>query len=146
MKPSPNPFFQTTTSEIGARPDEQVQWKVGGKQPPFQHGKHTVDGNFSFLYTRESDRIGGKVPKPVMKETKLLTKTEFLKKKREEVAASGTMHEENERETTSPVKPSPEDVLAVYKHIPKYEDPRYTTSTVRLSIFSITGTVSHIVL
>jgi hypothetical protein len=130
VKPSPNPFFQTTTGEIGARPDENIQWKVDGKQPPFQHGKHTVDGNFSFLYTRESDRIGGKVPKPVMKETRLLTKTEFLKKKREEFAATSDLPDELQEATRSPPKPTAAGVLAVYKHEPKYEDPRYTTSMV----------------
>ena len=134
VRPSPNPFFQTTTGEIGGRPDENIQWKVDGRQPPFQHGKHTVDGNFSFLYSRESDRIGGKVPKPVMKETRLLTKTEFLKKKREEFAATaGSSENEEAHETTqSPPKATATDILAVYKHVPKYEDPRYTTSTVRL--------------
>lgn len=94
-----------------------------------------MDGNFAFLYSRESDRIGAKVAKPVMKETKLLTKTEFLKKKREEFAASSSMYEEQyhrEETTQSPGKRTAENVLAVYKHEPKYEDPRYTTSTVRL--------------
>ncbi len=131
IKPSSNPFFQSTTSEIGSRPDPSEQWKVDGKVPPFQQGKHNVDGNFAFLYSRESDRIGSKVPKPVMKESKLLTKTEFLKKKREEFAASSTYQEETQyQEEHSPGKRTAEDVLSVYKHIPKYEDPRYTTSTV----------------
>lgn len=91
-----------------------------------------MDGNFAFLYTRESDRIGSKVAKPVMKETRLLTKTEFLKKKREEVSASNSLsQEEDDREAhNSPTKRNAEDILAVYKHVPKYEDPRYTTSTV----------------
>lgn len=132
IKPSSNPFFQSTTSDIGANPTESIQWKVDGKVPPFQAGKHNVDGNFSFLYSRESDRIGAKVTKPVMKDTKLLTKTEFLKKKREEFAASVDNSQAEEREEkTSPSKRTAEDVLAVYKHEPKYEDPRYTTSTVR---------------
>jgi hypothetical protein len=132
IKPSPNPFFQTTTGEIGAKPDDQIQWKVDGRQPPFQHGKHAVDGNFAFLYTRESDRIGAKVAKPVMKETRLLTKTEFLKKKREEFAATFSPEEEEvlQDAAKSPAKPTADDILAVYKHVPKYEDPRYTTSTV----------------
>ena len=131
IKPSANPFFQTTTGDLGVRPEEAVQWKVDGKVPPFQHGKHNVDGNFAFLYSRESDRIGGKLQKPVVKETKLLTKTEFLKKKREEFAASAAYSEaEDLNEHNSPAKRTAEDILAVYKHVPKYEDPRYTTSTV----------------
>jgi len=133
VKPSANPFFQTTTSEIGSKHDASEQWKVDGKVPPFHHGKHNVDGNSAFLYSRESDRIGAKVAKPVMKETKLLTKTEFLKKKREEFAASSSQYEEQfhrEESLLSPGKRTAENVLAVYKHEPKYEDPRYTTSTV----------------
>ena len=131
IKPSPNPFFQSTTGEIGAKPDELIQWKVDGKVPPFQHGKHNVDGNFAFLYSRESDRIGGKLPKPAVMEAKLLTKTEFLKKKREEFAASSTYNEEDEMaDKMSPAKRTAEEILTVYKHIPKFEDPRYTTSTV----------------
>lgn len=141
IKPSSNPFFQTTTSEIGSKPpDSTEQWKVDGKVPPFQHGKHNVDGNFAFLYSRESDRIGSKVAKPIMKDTKLLTKTEFLKKKREEFDATSSYYQEqiDREESSSPGKRTAEDVLAVYRHIPKYEDPRYTTSTVitKLSSFS----------
>ena len=136
VKPSSNPFFQTTTSEIGSKHDASEQGKVDGKVPPFQQGKHNVDGNFSFLYSRESDRIGAKVAKPVMQESKLLTKTEFLKKKREEFAASSSMYQEeyNREEPQSPGKRTAENVLAVYKHEPKYEDPRYSTSTVCMHI------------
>jgi hypothetical protein len=125
VKPSTNPFFQTTTSDIGAKQVAGQAWTVGGKAPPFSNSKHIVDGNFSFLYTRESDRIGGKVAKPVMKDSKLLTKTEFLKKKREEMAYS----EYDQERENSPTKRTAEGVLAVYKHNSKVEDPRYTTST-----------------
>lgn len=146
IKPSSNPFFQSTTSDIGANPADSIQWKVDGKAPPFQAGKHNVDGNFSFLYSRESDRIGAKVAKPVMKDTKLLTKTEFLKKKREEFAASSDFSQvEDREEKTSPSKRTAEDVLAVYKHVPKYEDPRYTTSMVSIHslLVPIAKTISY---
>jgi hypothetical protein len=129
VKQSTNPFFQTTTSDIGAKQVAGVPWTVDGKAPPFHNSKHTIDGNFSFLYTRESDRIGGKVAKPVMKETKLLTKTEFLKKKREEMAAAYTETDEDKSRENVPMKRTAVGVLAVYKHASKVEDPRYTTST-----------------
>jgi hypothetical protein len=131
VKPSTNPFFQTTTSDIGTNPNEEIKWQVQGKVPPFQSGKHNVDGNFAFLYSRESDRIGSKVQKPVMKETRLLTKTEFLKKKREEQEAANMdrLEEDESSDPASPGKRTAEDILAVYQHVPKYEDPRYTTST-----------------
>lgn len=136
-KPSNNPFFQTTSADVGARPEQAVEWKVGGEKPPFQPSTHQVDGNFSFLYTRESDRIGARVSKPPMKEVKLLTKTEFLKKKREEfhatkniLEASGDVTHHSNTNQASPKKPTPEDLLRIYQHNSKDEDPRYTTTNV----------------
>lgn len=74
--------------------------------------------------------IGSQVPKTVVEEKKVLSKTEFLKKKREMVETTknfeGTaMIEEEKKSATA------EEILTVYKHDPKYEDPRYTTSNVR---------------
>lgn len=126
---SPNPFFQKTSADYGARPQDAIKWSVDGKPPPFHHSKHKVDGNFSFLYSRESDRIGSKVAKPPMKEVKLLTKTEFLKKKREEVEQEVEVVDEDDIQEETKEKPSAEDILRAYNHAPKYEDPRYTTST-----------------
>lgn len=66
-----------------------------------------------------------------MKETRLMTKTEFLKKKREEFAAtSGNTSDQLEEDTRSSPKPTADSVLAVYKHVPKQENPLFTTSTV----------------
>lgn len=137
IKPSSNPFFQTTNSDIGINVQEvkDTQWKVDGKAPVFHHSKHKVDGNFAFLYTRESDRIGSKVNKPVMKDVRVLTKTEFLKKKMEDFSdPNGVEYEDDSHEINDdiPFKRTAEDVLKVYKHIPKYEDARYTTSMVKL--------------
>ena len=135
VKASTNPFFQTTSSDIGARPEEMPKWKVGGKAPPFNASTHENDGTFAFLYTRESDRIGSKVAKPPMKDVKLLTKTEFLKKKREEVLATGEFDPDAlagaQEATGKPIfKAAAEDIINAYQHKPKQEDPRYTTSTV----------------
>ncbi len=130
MKPSSNPFFQTTARDIGIKPEEKVEWKIDGQVPQFNPSAHNVDGNFAFLYTRESDLIGGKVPKPAMEPSRLLTKTEFLKKKREMFEATRTPEDiQNAHENSSPRKPTAEDILRAYKHNPKVEDPRFTTST-----------------
>eukprot|EP01038_Epipyxis_sp_PR26KG_P006145 gene6145-8472_t len=139
VKPSSNPFFQTTNSDIGIKPHESITWKVKGKMPPFNSNVHEVDGNFSFLYTRTSDDIGSKVTKAPAPTNKLLTKTEFLKKKREMVQMNKTngtddVDENNEihdfsNDKSSTFKRTAEDILAVYQHAPKAEDPRYTTST-----------------
>lgn len=132
IKPSPNPFFQPTSADVGVKPNEEIVWKVNGKEPPFNSSAQKSDGNFLFLYTRESDVIGAKVQKPVVQEKKLLTKTEFLKKKREMLeltkTTEGTYEDTNDLETTG--KMNVETLLENYKHVPKAEDPRYTTSNV----------------
>lgn len=66
IKPSPNPFFQTTSADIGVNAHNQIDWKIDGKAPPFNSSAQHSDGNFLFLYSRESEVIGSKVPKPVV--------------------------------------------------------------------------------
>ena len=73
---------------LGVNAKEEIEWKVDGKAPPFIVAPYHSDGNFSFLYSRESDVIGSKVPKTIVEEKKVLTKTEFLKKKRENLFMS----------------------------------------------------------
>lgn len=75
--------------------------------------------------------IGSKVPKTIVEEKKVLSKTEFLKKKREMVEATKSL-EGTASIAEESKSPSAEDILNVYKHEPKYEDPRYTTSNVSL--------------
>lgn len=147
LRHSDNPFFQPVSADIGRTTKDAVSttWKVSGSPPRFSSQKHEVDGNFAFLYTRESDRIGAKVTKPMMPEVKMMTRTEFLKQRRERAQQEQlalTEHGEPGAEETEehPVdaageivgrKLSPEEYLQVYRHEPKYEDPRYMTSTVR---------------
>jgi hypothetical protein len=52
VKPSSNPFFQTTSSDIGVDPNKEINWKIDGQVAPFNAKPYNVDGNFSFLYTR----------------------------------------------------------------------------------------------
>lgn len=135
VKPSPNPFFQTTASDIGVNAKNQIEWKVDGNIPPFAAKQTSLsEGNFSFLYTRESDVIGSKVLKPLEGDKKkMLTKTEFLKKKREMFNTVRNSEFENclyESDETKKVVDA-DLILKVYKHDPKIEDPRYITSNVR---------------
>lgn len=160
VRRSDNPFFQPVSSDIGKNLDNaNVDWKISGSVPEATTAKHyAVDGNFSFLYTRESDRIGGKVPKPQLTQSKMLTRTEFLKQRRErallasagEMAVTGGNNNDNDENNfnlggtsqfEAPPTPAsaegatfkvdPEAYLRVYKHNPKEEDPRYITSSVR---------------
>jgi hypothetical protein len=57
-----------------------------------------------------------------------LSKTEFLKKRREELL--NTVDFKSEKDESYKKTSSGEDLLKVYKHIPKEEDPRFTTSSV----------------
>lgn len=141
IKPSPNPFFQSTSSDIGVNAKEEIEWKINGEVPPFEVAPFKSDGNFLFLYSRESDVIGSKVPKPVVEEKKVLTKTEFLKKKREmvEMARSVDGNGNNGNEELKSPSQKVEALLEVYKHEPKYEDPRYTTANVQYRLHISSG-------
>lgn len=131
IRPSSNPFFQTTANDIGVKPHEKVEWKVETEHTQVLRKPHEVDGNFAFLYTRESDVIGSKIKKAEHEPPKVLTKTEFLRKKREmqmtKALESGQLIEE--AKVAAAPKASADQILAAYKHSPKNEDPRYTTST-----------------
>lgn len=89
---------------------------------------------FSFLYSRESDRIGSMVKKPENPHKELLTKTEFLKKRREELRAQGPTDFDREllsmtkSERQESKKVDVEEILKHFKHNSKDEDPRYTSS------------------
>jgi hypothetical protein len=134
IKPSENPFFQPVSADIGkSSVDYPNEWKIHGSPPKFSSTKHNVDGNFSFLYTRESDRIGDKVNKPqTINELKMLSRTEFLKQRRERALASGNTELIEYQPTEKVILPkvTPEEYLQMYKHEPKQEDPRYLTSAV----------------
>jgi hypothetical protein len=129
INPSPNPFFQTTSSDIGVNTNKHIDWRVSGRAPPVQQRTRIVDGNFAFLYTRESDEIGGKVNKPQMDRPKLLTTTEFMKKKREAQLAAGNVATVEEVMTHT-TREKAEALLNAYEHDAKYEDPRYVTANV----------------
>ena len=64
VKPSLNPFMQSGSSMYGYKPTAARSWKHPEPEPPARVAINTNDGNFAFLYTRESDRIGSEVAKP----------------------------------------------------------------------------------
>lgn len=156
---SSNPFFQPVSAEIGrtSRNSPTVDWTVTGSpkkvKPPYK-----VDGNFDFLYTRESDVIGSRVHKPQSLDLKMPTRTEFLKQRRlqayekmissrgnspdgntghrtQSPGSTQSFYEEDDDEDFNLTKArrfkmAAEDILSAYKHQPKNEDPRYTTTNV----------------
>ena len=134
IKPSTNPFFVRTSNDFGIVPDEQVQWS-GAVNPNFAKST-TVERpeNFSFLYTRESDNIGGKVANPLDTKPRVLTKTEFLKSWRDRQVQRpdvGAHTIELKADDGYKKKKSAEEVtylLNGWKQGTHGEDPRYTTT------------------
>jgi hypothetical protein len=129
VKPSTNPFFVTTASDFGVKPQNKVDWK-GALNPDFAKSAQNPRGqNFSFLYTRESDTIGAKVENPLDSKPRILTKTEFLKQWREtrtkDVAPNAMVPFGT---TVEKVKPNVERILSKWHQGTKTEDPRFTTT------------------
>jgi hypothetical protein len=137
VRKSDNPFFQTTNADIGlSASNTNFEWTTATNQNGANSTlassikPYKVDGNFSFLYTRESDLIGAKVKKPEVSEVRMLSRSEFLKKRREKALLDAEATGELQYEETPAYKPTPEDFLRAYHHVPKEEDPRYLTSGV----------------
>jgi hypothetical protein len=128
VKPSTNPFFVTTASDFGTKPENHVDWDAA-VNPTFAQGMSLKrPENFSFLYTRESDNIGGKVKNPLDEKPRVLTKTEFLKKWREKRTKDLNPEDTKTLAEEPKVKPNVERILSVWKQGTKDEDPRYTTT------------------
>jgi hypothetical protein len=136
VKPNSNPFLQPINDDYGIKPREHIEWKVDGKVPATTQATHKVDGNFSFLYSRESDKIGGRLPKPEKERPRVLTKTEFLKKQRESAVIEPISYDSincNNNESSSFNETSDlsaEEMVKAYNHQPKSEDPRFSTTNV----------------
>jgi hypothetical protein len=137
INPSRSPFFQTTSSDIGSSISDRanMEWDrpvlarngsnivVNPTSNQSQTTKPPKD-EFSFLYARSSDVIGGK-----------------LEKKTNAMAACMDTHPSRQLRPQSeapPVQPRGERehvkkdvsaILAVYKHAPRPENPLYTTSS-----------------
>jgi len=133
IKPSTNPFFVRTSGDFGIEPTEKVSWS-GDVNPNFaKSAKVQHSENFSFLYTRESDNYGGKVDtSAIVAKPRVLTKTEFLKKWKNEQMQRPQVEDIHlptgegykEKRTQDEV----DHMLTSWKQGTKQEDPRYTTT------------------
>jgi Domain of unknown function (DUF4490) len=127
VKPSPSPFFQSASSEYGVNVTEKknTDWKF---QTTLAQSTYSNDGTFSFLYTRESDKIGGGiVAKPNATRAEMPSKVAFLRKRKEDLLASGRFELVTAEQQAKP-KPDVEAILQTFKQGTKAEDPRYTTT------------------
>lgn len=130
VTPSSNPFFQTTGTQIGTDTQSNIKWSYDPNPSMLATSSGgDRDGNFAFLYTRTSDTIGSKVPKPTNSIPTMMTKTEFLRKRREDLANSEyAMKMLEQTAVVSRPKQTAEEILKSYKQGTKIEDPRYTTT------------------
>jgi len=134
IKPSNSPFFVSAASDHGldVKRLSRVEWAGAtvndfAKSARMEASKGKQE-SFSFLYTRESDTIGGRVAKPVIDRPKMLTKTEFLKKWREKRVPTESAEGGLEDLSSEPEPINVDRVLTVWKQGTKNEDPRYTTT------------------
>ena len=142
VRPSVNPFMQTMSTDYGAKASK-IDWRTQGFDPTDVKTAPKVyesDGNFAFLYSRESDTIGSRLEKPkhsLAFEPK--TKGEMLREKRDrlrELAASVKVEEPvyTTEELVERKNADIERTLKSWKQPTKVEDPRYTTSNNELGI------------
>jgi len=131
VKASTNPFMVRTSNDFGIK---HIGWS-GAVNPDFAKSM-TVERpeSFSFLYTRESDNIGGKVHNPLDTKPRVLTKTEFLKKwraeqlDRKDLGDSTLELSQEDANVTKRTTEEVEKLLTVWKQGTKDEDPRYTST------------------
>jgi hypothetical protein len=116
----------------GYKPTAARSWKHPEPEPPARVAINTNDGNFAFLYTRESDRIGSEVAKPtnsIQHEEK--SKAMLLREKRDKLRETQSRMPPplTEHEVTSMKAAETTRALNSFKHEPTSQDPRYTTET-----------------
>jgi len=134
VNPSENPFFQTTSSQIGANivnppvvqeKDEQDDFMLANASQSMTETekvqKPEEEFDFSFLYTRASDVIGSKQN---LKPNKMASSMETHVVRPKRISPKEFVSTQN----ASQVKADIETVISSYKHEPKEEDPRYTTT------------------
>lgn len=141
IHPSKNPFFQTTASDIGRNIDDRVKvdWNkprdftstrsgqmidarevsspAAEQQPVKNYGE-----DFSFLYARSSDVIGGKLPKQMGPMSSCMDSNHS---KTRNTVGSSVVAPVQQRVH---VKKDVNAILEVYKHEPKVENPLYATA------------------
>lgn len=125
---SKNPFFQTTNAEIGAKPaDRNIDWtRPQVNRVTFEEKKPSPEenGNFSFLYTRTSDVIGGRLEASQRGGKMAQAMAPIPSWKKPKSTMSSIKFEEE-----APVQtPDAATVLQHFHHVSKEEDPRFTTS------------------
>lgn len=148
---SNSPFYQTTYSTHGVDPYSPPQWdnrKVNNQEQKNQVARYSQNNNvneidtkmMSFLYSRESDRIGSKPDTLQSLKQQMETDTRKLNQGQNE---SFQLEEEDDEEEErifyeetmmksqqKPGVPSTQEFLQHYKHAPKNEHPLYITSGV----------------
>jgi len=125
IRPSNNPFFQTTSSSIGMVPAQRKEWQAPEVYRPAAKGN---DGFFDFMFTKESDRIGDGVDASDSKLAETMKRADSLREVAKKKGEGLYPAKEAPPSQRVPPKPTVEQVLSVYEHQPKDQNPVYTTS------------------
>jgi hypothetical protein len=140
VKKSLNPFMQTGSSEIGFRAT-QIEWNrpaVNVEEMVLPPAQGEDNGNFMFLYTRESDTIGSQLAKPqhsLAYEPK--SKGDLLREKRDRLRALKATCVKKDLEPQDLEDAKTANVVACinsWNPCIKEEDPRYTTANNEIGI------------
>ncbi|CAN0354805.1 unnamed protein product [Ectocarpus sp. 6 AP-2014] len=155
IRDSSNPFFTTTNSRIGNSACQKHEYDA----PPVFRKVPKVDPvaagiDWSFMYTRESDRIGTGVPPSDSKLGAVVGRRESLGQRARERDSEAPVMYEREEETGVPLRDAtcfdlknrvPEDkdardeLLKNFKHTSKKENPLYSTTNNDIGIKRPTG-------
>eukprot|EP01039_Chlorochromonas_danica_P008895 gene8896-9814_t len=158
IRRSDNPFFQPVNGDLGQSLHTMpTEWKTSSssstsipnnttfhqsasQSPTPRSNTNTnttttasVDGHFAFLYSRESDRIGARVPKPDRPELPRLPMRRTTQQQ-QQPSSSPLLLENDQQDSLHHHQPAAarrtaEEVLQLYRHETKAEDPRYLTSS-----------------
>ena len=150
-KPTNSPFFQTTSQSFGVDPYSRPEYDHHKIYTPEQNNQITRYNNrkkntdeiddkmLSFLYSRESDRIGSKPNNLVNLKSKMeedmRNRQERLQEEQDE--EDRILYEESMMKTEQKTILTPEEVLKHYKHVPKAEHPLYITAAVCIHLLHI---------
>ena len=136
VRPSNNPFLQTSSSLLGQDLTNQIEWNapsIRRERPTQKQGSVSMEKEFSFLYAKSSDVIGSKIQYERSALSEALLRNEpskaVIAKKRGEGLYPVITPENNSDDSVEELRDSHSIRLENYVHQTKVEDPRFTTTS-----------------
>ncbi|KAJ1444571.1 hypothetical protein M885DRAFT_552589 [Pelagophyceae sp. CCMP2097] len=132
VRPSSNPFFQTSSLSIGEDFHREVQYSAPTNERPLRPSKLEDDYDFNFQYKRASEEIGVGIPQSDSKLSKAMGANDTLKDRA--MAKSGgpipslTRQEEAAGPPAMSSTQKAAEILKGYQHAPRPEHVMYQTN------------------